>query len=83
MPPAENSGGQTDGRTRGRTDAAVDLGRTDGRTDGLSDASFPRLLRNDDHDVDDESGAGLEEGRNGGDKQGGEAQTNLCHHCPM
>ena len=75
MPPAENSGGRTDGRT----DAAVDLGRTDGRRD----ASYSRLLRNDDHDVDDESGAGLEEGRYGGEKQGGEPQPNLCHQCPI
>ena len=78
MPPAENSGG-TDARPDRRRGGL----RSHGRTDGLSDASFPRLLRNDDHDVDDESGAGLEEGRDGGDKQGGEAQPNLCHQCPI
>ena len=61
---------RADGRTDGRTDAAVDLGRTDGATQ-----RFLRLLRNDDHDVDDGSGregVGLE-----GDKQGGTARRGI------
>ena len=50
MPPAENTRGRTDGQTDGRS---VDLGRTDGATQRRR---FLRLLRNDDHDVDDGSG---------------------------